>query len=52
MLKIRITYSDKYELNKAIEKLEQQFKILSVSKPYKGRGYNAYSNIYLDVLNK
>lgn len=49
MLKIRITYADKNELDAAIKKLEQSFKVLSISKPYKGRGRSQYSNIYLDV---
>ena len=49
MLKIRITYADKSELNKAIKKLEKEFNVLSVSKEYRGRGRSKYSNVYLDV---
>lgn len=53
MLKIRITYSDKSELDKTIKKLEKEFNVLSISKEYKGRGNSKYSNVYLDVeLNK
>lgn len=52
MLKIRISYADQAELDIAIKKLEESFKILSISKPYKLRGNNCYSNIYLDVENK
>ena len=52
MLKIRITYADDKELAAAIKKLEKEFKVLSISKPYRGRGRSQYSNIYLDVENK
>lgn len=52
MLKIRITYADDKELNAAIKKLEQSFRVLSISKSYRGRGRSQYSNIYLDVENK
>lgn len=52
MLKIRITYADKSELDKAIEKLQKEFNVLSISKAYKGRGNSKYSNIYLDVENR
>lgn len=52
MLKIRITYANQDELNLAIEKLQQEFKVLCISRPYKGRGQSCYSNIYLDVENK
>lgn len=52
MLKIRITYADKSELDKAIKKLEKEFNVLSISKEYKGRGNSKYSNVYLDVENK
>lgn len=52
MLKIRITYADKSELDKAIEKLKKEFRVLSISKEYKGRGRSLYSNVYLDVENK
>lgn len=51
MLKFRITYADKTELDKALKKLETEFNILSISKPYKGRGKSQYSNIYLDIEN-
>lgn len=49
MLKFRITYSDEKELQKAIEKLESEFNVLSISDPYKGRGKSKYSNVYLDL---
>lgn len=49
MLKFRITYSSEKELQKAIEKLEAEFNVLSISKPYKGRGKSKYSNVYLDI---
>lgn len=49
MLKFRITYSDEKELQKAIEKLEAEFNVLSISDPYKGRGKSKYSNVYLDI---
>ncbi len=52
MLKFRITYADKKELDKALEKLETEFNILSISKEYRGRGKSKYSNIYLDIKNK
>lgn len=49
MLKFRITYSSEKELQKSIEKLEAEFNVLSISKPYKGRGKSKYSNVYLDI---
>ena len=52
MLKIRITYADGEEMQKAIDKINKDFKVLSISKEYKGRGNSIYSNIYLDVENK
>ena len=51
MLKIRITYADQKELDEAIEKLEKEFNVLSISKSYRGRGKSKYSNVYLDVEN-
>ena len=54
MLKIRITYSieDEKELEKALEKIEKEFNVLSKSKSYRGRGESKYNNIYVDVENK
>lgn len=52
MLKIRITYEDQKELNDALEILQKEFKVLFISKVYKGRGYSRYSNVYLDIENK
>lgn len=52
MLKFRITYADKKELDKALKKLETEFNILAISKEYKGKGKSQYSNIYLDIQNK
>ena len=51
MLKIRITYEhDKpNELENILDYLNQQYRILNKSKPYKGRGQSAYSNLYLDI---
>ncbi|MGM9533714.1 MAG: DUF3970 family protein [Intestinibacter sp.] len=51
MLKVRITYSSKKELDKALKKLQKEFRVLSISKEYKGRGKSQYSNIYLDIEN-
>lgn len=52
MLKIRITYADKKEKDIAIEKIKESFKVLNISREYKGRGDSLYSNIYLDLNNK
>lgn len=52
MLKFRISYSDEKELGKALEKLETEFNVLSISKPYRGRGKSKYSNVYLDIEKK
>ena len=52
MLKIRITYADKKELEIALEKIKKEFNVLNISKEYRGRGTSAYSNIYVDVENR
>lgn len=53
MLKMRITFVDnekgRAELDSAVEKLEKEFEVISVSDTYKGRGKSQYSNVYLDV---
>ena len=52
MLKIRITFADEKELQQGLEQIEKSFIILNQSKIYKGRWKTAYSNIYLDIINK
>lgn len=54
MLKVRITYNreNPKELEKALEKLEKDFRILNTSRIYKGRGNSLYNNIYIDLENK
>lgn len=51
MLKIRITYrnDNPKELESILSFLNQEYRILDKSKPYKGRNQSAYANIYLDV---
>ena len=56
MLKLRITFVDDNEggkeLGEALEEIRKDFKVISESKIYKGRGKSIYSNIYLDVEKK
>lgn len=49
MIKIRITFSNEEEKNIAIEKINDNFNVLNISKVYSGRGNSRYSNIYIDV---
>ncbi len=49
MLKIRITYADKEEVEKALAVLYEHSKVLNISKAYPGRGKSEYSSIYIDV---
>lgn len=51
MLKIRITYDQEKttELEDFIKKLNDHYRILNQSAPYKGRGNSVYANIYLDI---
>lgn len=49
MLKVRITYANKDELEQALEVFEKQFNVLQVSKVYEGRGKSQYSNVYVDL---
>ena len=54
MLKVRITYEhdNPSELETILNHLSQSYRILNKSKPYKGRGQSAYSNIYLDITKE
>lgn len=50
MIKIRITYHDKSEVDEAVKKLEEEFDVISISRPYKNtRGNDKYSRIYIDL---
>lgn len=50
MLKIRITYADKKELDKAIEQLKKSFTILNISDVYENtRNNSMYARVYIDV---
>ncbi|SCJ11453.1 DUF3970 family protein [Intestinibacter bartlettii] len=50
MIKIRITYHDKNEVDKVIKKIEDEFDVISISRPYRNtRGNNKYSRIYIDL---
>lgn len=49
MIKIRITFSNEEEKNIALEKINENFNVLNISKVYAGRGNSQYSNIYIDV---
>lgn len=55
MLKIRITYNNEAEKDRAIDIIKNQFDVLNISKEYKRRGDSKYSNVYidaeLDILN-
>lgn len=48
MIKIRLEGEPK-EINKAIENIEDSFKILNQSEPYANRGRSKYYRVYLDV---
>ena len=52
MIKIRLTYADDEEKNIAMEKIKENFEVLSISRVYKGRENSQYSNVYIDVNNK
>lgn len=49
MIKIRLTYADAEEKDIAIEKIKENFKVLNISREYKGHGNSQYSNVYIDV---
>lgn len=49
MIKIRLTYAYDEEKDIAIEKIKENFEVLNISREYKGRGNNQYSNIYIDA---
>ena len=49
MLKIRVTYANEKELEKALKVFEEQFEVLQVSNAYAGRRKSKYSNVYVDV---
>ena len=48
MIKIRLE-GEPEEINKAIENIEDSFKILNQSEPYANRGRSKYYRVYLDV---
>lgn len=54
MIKLRITFDKEHpeEVEEALEKIKENFDIISESRVYPGRGNSRYSNIYLDVENK
>ena len=49
MIKIRLTYAYDEEKDIAIAKIKENFEVLNISREYKGRGNNQYSNIYIDA---
>ena len=56
MLKLRLRFVDdeagRKELDEALEKIENDFKVISKSKEYRdGRG-SKYSRIYIEVKNR
>lgn len=59
MLKLRVTFADDETGNEELEKfkshIQKNYKILNISKVYKGRGgrsaKNIYSNVYMDIEN-
>lgn len=56
MIKIRLTFSNNekgvIEYAKALDNIKENFKVLNISKIYKGRGESKFSNVYIDVENK
>lgn len=53
MLKVRITYTNdtqgQKEKDKLIKAIENNNRVLEVSKEYKGRGTSKFNNIYLTI---
>lgn len=53
MLKLRITYRHKTELDEAIKLLKENFEVMNVSKIYKNTRKNSkFKRIYISLENK
>ena len=52
LLKVRITYVDQEEKEQLMEVLRANFRILSESIEYQGRGKSIYKNQYIDLDKK
>lgn len=51
MIKLRL-HGELKELQKTIEQLAKNFKILQESEPYKDNGKSIYHRVYLDIEEK
>lgn len=50
MVKVRLTFEQgSNEEQLVLWALEEKFKVLNVSKEYKGRGNSKFSNVYVDL---
>ncbi|MDM0699549.1 hypothetical protein VBG99_15570 [Clostridium perfringens] len=58
MIKMRLTFVDdangRKECDEVLKGIVKMYKVVNVSKSYKGRGNSKYSNLYIDLelLNK